>query len=318
MKIDPVPTEIKLPAEGVSVNLYQDLEMSYRYVQTHSDISCAGSVIPPHSHTFFELLLCRNSCGVEYLLGAERFRIQAGDMIVIPAGVSHCPLMGSLTEPYRRDVLWISVPFLESTVQYFSKAQCSEPRLFRTAGTRWEYLCDMFHNGVAEASVRDDGWELALIGNTLELLTNLIRASYDHPAVTVPRKKTELLDRVVAYIQNNLADKITLADTAQRFYVSESTISHAFQKELGVSFYRFVTQCRLIAAKQQILQGVPIETVSHQVGFSCYSAFYRAFRQEYGISPKQFSGLPKGQRSQCEASGLPNISQEFTGKSAER
>ena len=47
----------------------------------------------------------------------------------------------------------------------------------------------------------------------------------------------------------------------------------------------------LVAAKLLIAQGQLLEDVSLQVGFSDYSTFYRAFRQEYGISPRQYRKL---------------------------
>jgi len=285
-------------------SLYQDLEMSYHYVQTHQDVSVKGQVISPHSHTFAELLLCRNTCGVEYLLGTERVQLQRGDILVIPAGVSHCPLMSGLTEPYRRDVLWISAAFLDTAAQLCPELQKIHPYLLRTAGTKWDHLCNIFHSGVVEAARKETGWEAVIIGSTLQLLINLMRASRDRSAVVPPMEKTELLDQVITYIRDNLAGKITLADTARRFYVSESTISHTFQEKLGISFYHFVTQHRLIAAKELILRGVPLETVSQQVGFGSYSVFYRAFRQEYGISPKQFGRLPLGQGEQRRGEGL--------------
>ena len=60
---------------------------------------------------------------------------------------------------------------------------------------------------------------------------------------------------------------------------------------MGVSYYRFVTQRRLIAAKTLIQQGTALENVAEAVGFSDYSGFYRAFKQEYGISPTKFKAL---------------------------
>ena len=60
---------------------------------------------------------------------------------------------------------------------------------------------------------------------------------------------------------------------------------------MGVSVYRYITQRRLIAAKSLIGQKLPLEEISQQVGFSDYSTFYRAFKQEFGISPRQFSQL---------------------------
>ena len=90
-------------------NFYQELEMTSRYVDTHQTVSFSSSSVMLHSHNFYEFLYCHSTGGVEYLVGADRYRLQRGDVILIPPGISHCPLVPEqLTEPYRRDVLWIS------------------------------------------------------------------------------------------------------------------------------------------------------------------------------------------------------------------
>ena len=93
------------------------------------------------------------------------------------------------------------------------------------------------------------------------------------------------------YIESEMAQKITLAETARRFLVSESTINQLFRKRMQSSFYHYVTQRRLIAAKTLLLSGVSAEQICMQVGFGDYSAFYRAFKREYGISPSQYRKL---------------------------
>ena len=55
-------------------NIYQELEMSNPFVDTHMDVSFSGTPVNLHSHDFYELLYCTNTCGVEYLVGAERYR----------------------------------------------------------------------------------------------------------------------------------------------------------------------------------------------------------------------------------------------------
>ena len=86
-------------------------------------------------------------------------------------------------------------------------------------------------------------------------------------------------------------EKITLEDTAKHFYVSVSTITQLFRQKMGTSFYHCVTQQRLISAKALIGEGKALEDVSRAVGFADYSTFYRAFKQEFGISPRQYRKL---------------------------
>ena len=60
---------------------------------------------------------------------------------------------------------------------------------------------------------------------------------------------------------------------------------------MHVSFYQYVTQRRLIAAKSMVSQEPNLNILSEKVGFSDYSAFYRAFKKEFGISPREYRNL---------------------------
>lgn len=277
---------------------YQELEMSSRYVDTHQDVTYANSRVNLHSHNFYEILFCHSAPNVEYLVEAERYRLQKGDVIMIPPGISHRPLLPDhMPEPYRRDVLWISTEVmdqLELLVPADRRIIAQESRLLRVGGTRWEFIGELFRNGVRESEVREPGWEEIVLGNTIQILVYLRRAIQDRSAAPLKAEKPELLDQVLAYIEDHLAEKITLSDIAKHLWVSQSTITQTFRNKLGVSFYRCVTQRRLIAAKTLIIEGVPLESVGQKVGYSDYSSFYRAFKQEYGISPRQFRKKQEG------------------------
>ena len=272
---------------------YQELEMTSRYVNTHRDVSFSNATVKLHSHTFFELLCCQEGSNVEYLVGADRYRIQKGDILIIAPGVSHRPIFPADMEPYHRDVLWINPEFRNNLMEFFPSDHkaLEDVQMMRTAGTPWEHLPEIFHRGVMESERKQYGWELAVIGNTLTLLALMRRAVQDGSAKPLQAEKRELLAQVMAYIEGHLGEKISLKDIAQHFYVSESTVSHLFQEKMGVSFYRCVTQRRLIAAKSRIWEGEPLETVSQAVVFSDYSTFYRAFKREYGVSPRQIIQL---------------------------
>lgn len=273
-------------------NFYQELEMDSQYVDTHQDISDSNATFQFHSHTFYELLCCRNTCGVEYLVGTDRYKLQKGDIIFVPPGISHRPLLPDhMTELYTRDVLWISEEFLQMFTKIMPELSpdiYSKASLLRTAGTRWEYICELFRDGVKEAETGQLGWNMLVVSNATTILVHLTRAARDLHAEPLKAEKPELLDQVLTYVERHLSEKITLADIARHFFISESTITQTFRKKMGVSFYRCVTQRRLIAAKGLIEKAIPLESVAEQVGFSDYSSFFRAFKQEYGISPRQY------------------------------
>lgn len=282
--------------------LYQELEMTSPLVDTHRDVSYHNTYIQLHSHTFYELLYCCNSCGAEYLVGAERYRLQKGDIVFVPPGVSHRPLLPEpMEEPYIRYVMWLSADFMErfaALLGYAFTDKQSHAGLLRTAGTKWEHLGDVFQRGVQEAERKAEGWEAAVVGNTITLLTLVKRATDDRAARMLQAEQPELLDRIVAYVETHYHQNITIGMLAREFYVSSSTVSHLFKQRLGISLYRFVTQRRLIAAKSRIEKGELLERVALQTGFQDYSVFYRAFRQEYGISPRQYRQLQVGKAAE--------------------
>ena len=45
------------------------------------------------------------------------------------------------------------------------------------------------------------------------------------------------------------------------------------------------------AAKEKISSGLSAKAVCEECGFTDYSSFYRAFKGDYGISPRQFRKL---------------------------
>ena len=58
-------------------NLYQEIEMDSDSVDCHDDVNYTKDSVQLHSHTFYEMLYCCSG-NVQYLLGAERYRVHRG------------------------------------------------------------------------------------------------------------------------------------------------------------------------------------------------------------------------------------------------
>jgi len=276
-------------------NIYQELEMDSPYVNTHRDISFSPDSVQLHSHSFYEIIFCESG-NIQYLINARRYHIHPGDILLLPPGTSHRPLFyDRLETPYSRIVLWISTEYFRTLVslspsETVSRLRSLEHFILRTEGTPYKYLEDFFRRGLHETEVKAPLWELSLYANTLSLLVHISRALLHAPKV-YPLQNREEIDRIISYIEKNYGSKITLEETARRFNISTSTLSKLFYSKLEISFYHFVTQRRLIHSKLRIEQGDSMEETALTCGFSDYSAFYRSFKKEFGISPREYKKL---------------------------
>lgn len=279
-------------------SLWLNEDLSPYSVQACRKTDRTPAPIALHSHGFYELVYCRTCSGVKYLIGAALYPLQAGDVLLIPPGVSHCAVLPEvMAAPFVRDVVRFTQHFLYEQARLYPGRQLypfGNTRLLHTAGEKWENIGTLFQTGIMESEARLRDWERVLQASTIHILCLLFRVLAEQDTSLMMEDTSPLLLRVMDFVEKNLAEKITLESTAKFFSTSKSTLSQTFRKKTGVSFYTYVIQRRLIAAKALILQGVPLEQVGKHVGFTEHSAFYRAFKQKYGISPKEYRDSHNG------------------------
>ena len=78
--------------EGSTENLYQQLPMVQTGAQINHDTSHTADQIDLHSHVFYEILFVCRGQNVQYLWNNNRYRLQKGDIMLIPPGVTHRPV----------------------------------------------------------------------------------------------------------------------------------------------------------------------------------------------------------------------------------
>ena len=97
------------------------------------------------------------------------------------------------------------------------------------------------------------------------------------------------LRRVLAYVEERLAEDITVADLAKVACLSIFHFTRAFAATMGVPPHRYVSQRRLESAKAMIATGrASLSEIAHDCRFSSQSSFTRAFRRATGMTPAEY------------------------------
>ena len=98
---------------------------------------------------------------------------------------------------------------------------------------------------------------------------------------------------VLKYVENNYADKISIADIADVAGFSESHFMRYFKETMGTSFVDYLNDYRLtMAARLLQSSDSSVLSISGEVGFESLSYFNRAFKKHYG---NDTSAVPQGQ-----------------------
>lgn len=71
-------------------------------------------------------------------------------------------------------------------------------------------------------------------------------------------------------------------------FVSKYHITREFKKYTGFTFHQYVMKKKLIYAKHLLREYRSSSAVYSKSGFSSYPHFLKAFKREFGITPKEF------------------------------
>ena len=247
-----------------------------------------------HYHDYYEIFFFLSG-NVDYRVEGRTYRLESGDLLLISPQELHQPAV----EPdavYERIVLWVDRSYLQSISApsmdlsaCFGNEFTGPINLLRPPKVQQVALGQMLSRLNREHHGTHPGGETYAGGLLQQFLVEVNRLALQTTSRIRKMDDPDLVSQVLAYIGIHYRENITLETLASEFFVSKYHLSHEFSHQVGTSIYRYVIFRRLMLARELIASGSAPGDIYQFCGFGDYANFYRAFKSEYGISPRQFA-----------------------------
>ena len=123
----------------------------------------------------------------------------------------------------------------------------------------------------------------------LTLTRTLKESALLSPGDTLRRARADAtVTEIIEFIDANLEGDLSLDAVAEKVFLNKFYLARLFKRETDTTLHRFILKKRLLLSKKLIESGLPIVEVYARCGFKDYSHFFRAFKGEYGITPRQY------------------------------
>ena len=252
---------------------------------------------PPHQHDFFELFLLLDD-RIDDIVEGMRYSLSRGNVVLVAPGQMHRPDVAGPTRSIDRFVLWISTEYVRSItdalpqLHYVLWGDMTGRNLIQPddeTAAMFRQLLFALHREDARPDADSSALARSIIAQLLIYCSRSIASRTDIAPHKAEQRYREIM-RVYEHIVANLPDRdLTVGALAERFFMDKNTLTRQFKLATGMTPAECIRRRRLDAAYTMISHGAGITESCHECGFSDYSAFYRAFRQAYGVGPRAFA-----------------------------
>lgn len=242
-----------------------------------------------HYHEFNKILLLVSGSG-SYVVDGQRYAIRSGDAVLIGSGCVHRPEF-EVGVAYERIILYISPEFLRrQSAPDCDLSECFGGRYGHVLRTDDARQKPIFHLAAAlekELSGSEYGREILSNSLLLRLLVQIsreMRRSGTEQSGLMEPKNDRILE-LMRYIDAHITEDISIDALAEQIFLSKYHMMRLFRKETGITIHDYLTQRRLLLARDHIRAGLSATDACYRSGWRSYSSFTRAYSKQFGTTP---------------------------------
>ncbi len=245
-------------------------------------------------HRFHEIFcITEGRCSV--LIGRRIYRLQAGDMAVIPARTLH--KTDYLSDgPHTKFVISLTKETAAEIDGFLGEQltpMCLQAGSVTIPTQRREAIYLLLGRMLYEQENQPPHAHSVAKACLCELLTSLLRyraQEAEHDGT--PDEGMERIHRVTGYLYEHLGEEITLPHLAAHFAVSPSHLSRTFKQVTGFGLREYLVNLRIQRACELLLSTtLSITDIADKCGFNDSNYFGDAFRKAIGVSPRDYRKL---------------------------
>jgi len=245
-------------------------------------------VIPAvmHSHDVYEIYLFLDG-KTDYLVEGNKYRLRKGDVMLMRRGELHINSIRS-NAAYKRMYVNFDITELLKETDTLSLLDMFDRR---PLGTYNHYSAKDFPDNhwqscmhaICKAKTRGEKLCYLLpllqeLSKEFTLLSKIATAGAENPVA-----------KICQYINDDLSRDLSLEHLSEVFYLSKAHLNRLFKTNVGTTVGQYIRLKRLFLAREAIQKGEQPMDVYAKCGFHDYTTFYRAFKQQFSISPKEAS-----------------------------
>lgn len=261
-----------------------------------------------HYHDFHKILIFLQG-NVSYVIEGKQYDLKPEDIVLVQAGEIHRPVIHD-TSLYERIIIYVSPSFFEACLtegndlfQCFTKASRQSSGLIRLPDSDKSDQTKSGHTSPLKvslssvcrdlaASFRDKGFASALYQKTkfMEFLILLNRIILEDTfSYTDAMTSNPVVQNILKYINDHITEETLSVDTiANAAFLNRSYLMHLFKEETGYTVGKYISEKRMFLARSHIMKGMSVTEACYRSGFKNYSAFYYAYKNKYGSSPRKY------------------------------
>lgn len=254
-----------------------------------------------HIHDCYEIYFSISG-GKQFLIDNRVYKFEPGDIFFINQFESHY-LSEVDQENHERVVISIFPEYL----QRFSTDQTDlnycftyrDPvighRISLTQTERRQFL--YFINKLAEE--RSFGQDLVDQAVFVEMMTFLNQVFLAQCSRQTDLKQASVkvhhsqVDEILSYINQHLAEDLSIPAIASQFYLSDSYLHRIFKSTTGTTVNQYIIAKRIARAKVLLSEGHSVSETCGLCGFRDYSNFFKSFTKIVGISPRKYAACTR-------------------------